>query len=70
MSETLSLDNIRRVVREELESAMKDAERYRWLREKIENDDFLIARVSDWGFTSWSGDDPDRYIDAVLAAEG
>lgn len=33
MSETLSLDNIRRVVREELESAMKDADRYRWLRD-------------------------------------
>lgn len=57
-------------LRAELEECRRDAERYRWLREKIENDDFLIARVSDWGFTSWCGDDPDRYIDAVLAADG
>src|SRR5574343_1773034 len=63
-------DNLTLTTAECIEALKKDAERYRWLREKIENDDFVVARVSDWGFTSWSGDDPDRYIDEALAARG
>ena len=56
-------------LRAELEECKRDAERYRWLRERIENDDFLIARASEWCLTSWCEDDPDRYIDAILAAK-
>ena len=56
-------------LRAELAECKRDAERYRWLRERIENDDFLIARASEWCLTSWCEDDPDRYIDAILAAK-
>jgi len=57
-------------LRAELAECKRDAERYRWLREKIENDDFLIARASEWCLTSWCGDDPDIYIDAARKGEG
>lgn len=56
-------------LRAELAECKRDAERYRWLREKIENDDFLIARASERCLAAWCGDDPDVYIDAALAAK-
>lgn len=49
----------------ELESARVDAERYRWLRDKIENQDLVIAKVGSWSLESWSGDNPDAAIDAA-----
>lgn len=45
----------------------RDAERYRWLRDRIENKgDMVIAKVSEWSIESWSGDDPDAAIDAAM----
>ena len=44
----------------------KDAERYRWLRDMIKNQDLTIAKVGSWSLESWSGDDPDHYIDAAM----
>jgi hypothetical protein len=52
----------------ELESLRKDAERYRWLRGQIERQRLVIAESCGWdGLKSWSGDDPDKHIDAALA---
>lgn len=48
----------------------RDAERYRWLRDRIENKgDMVIAKVSEWSIESWSGDDPDAAIDAAMQSE-
>ena len=45
----------------------RDAERYRWLRDRIENKgDMVIAKCSEWSIESWSGDDPDAAIDAAM----
>jgi hypothetical protein len=45
----------------------RDAQRYRWLRDRIENKgDMVIAKVSEWSIESWSGDDPDAAIDAAM----
>lgn len=52
-------------LRAELESARVDAERYRWLRDKVENQDLVIAKVGSWSLESWSGDSPDAAIDAA-----
>ena len=47
----------------------KDAERYRWLRTQIERQRLVIAESCGWdGLKSWSGDNPDKYIDAAMAA--
>ncbi len=54
----------------EIEALRKDAERYRWLRNKIENENFVIAQDDNWSLISWSGDDPDRYIDAAMREGG
>lgn len=43
-----------------------DAERYRWLRDMIKNQDLTIAKVGSWSLESWSGDDPDHYIDTAM----
>lgn len=50
----------------EIQSLRKDAARYRWLRDMIENQDLVIAKVGSWSLESWSGDDPDHYIDAAM----
>ena len=48
----------------------RDAERYRWLRDRIENKgDMVIAKCSEWSIESWSGDDPDAAIDAAMQSE-
>lgn len=44
----------------------KDAERYRWLRDMINNQYLTIAKVGSWSLESWSGDDPGYYIDAAM----
>ena len=45
----------------------RDAGRYRWLRDRIENKgDMVIAKCSEWSIESWSGDDPDAAIDAAM----
>ena len=51
--------------RAELEAVRVDAERYRWLRDKVQNQDLVIAKVGSWSLESWSGDDPDAAIDAA-----
>ena len=49
---------------------LRDAERYRWLRDRIENKgDMVIAKVSEWSIESWSGDDPDAAIDDAMQSE-
>lgn len=49
---------------------LRDAGRYRWLRDRIENKgDMVIARCSEWSIESWSGDDPDTAIDAAMQSE-
>lgn len=50
----------------EIQALRKDAERYRWLRDMIKNQDLTIAKVGSWSLESWSGDDPDHYIDACM----
>ena len=47
-----------------------DAERYRWLREKIENQNLTIAVADSWSLRSWSGDDSDAVIDAAMKEKG
>ena len=49
---------------------LRDTERYRWLRDRIENNgDMVIAKVSEWSIESWSGDDPGAAIDAAMQSE-
>lgn len=48
----------------------KDAERYRWFRSNCEDGDLCIARSDGFSLRSVSGDDPDRYIDAAMRAQG
>jgi predicted lipase len=55
---------------EQLAALRKDAERYRWLRDKIENQDLTIAVADSWSLRSWSGDDSDAAIDAAMKEEG
>lgn len=43
-----------------------DAERYRWLREKIESQDLTIATADSWSLKSWCGDNSDAAIDAAM----
>ena len=48
----------------------RDAERYRWLRDCHGNDgqkNLTICEVFKWSLEPWSGDDPDRAIDAAIA---
>jgi hypothetical protein len=52
------------------EAVRKDAERYRWLRSNCEEGDLCIARSDGFSLRSVSGDDPDRYIDAMRAQAG
>lgn len=49
--------------------ALRDAERYRWLREQIQSGPLVIAKCSAWDIESWSGDDPDTHIDAAIAQQ-
>lgn len=46
----------------------KDAARYQWLRSECEKHDGLtIAKAGVFDLEPWSGDDPDREIDAAMA---
>lgn len=47
----------------------RDADRYRWLRRQIQSGPLVIAKCSDWGMESWSGDNPDKEIDAARGGE-
>lgn len=54
----------------ELRSLRADAERYRWLRDRIKNKgDMVIAKCSEWSIESWSGDNPDDAIDTAMQAQ-
>lgn len=54
----------------EFEELRKDAERYRWLREKCGSSGLLtIAKVGAFELNAWSGDDPDAAIDAAMAEQ-
>ena len=55
---------------EQIAALRKDAERYRWLRDKIENQDLTIAVADSWSLRSWSGDNSDAAIDAAMKGEG
>jgi hypothetical protein len=47
-----------------------DAQRYRWLRGECERHGGLtIASAGAFGLEPWSGDDPDRAIDAAMSQE-
>lgn len=53
-----------------IEGLAKDAGRYRWLRDRIENKgDMVVAKCSEWSIESWSGDDPDTAIDTAMATQ-
>ena len=66
-AECLSLLSERDQLRAEVERLRKDVERYRWLREQCNvNGNLTIAKCSEWGLEGWSGDDPDRAIDAAM----
>lgn len=60
---------------DEIERLREDAERYRWLREKCKAYPaypelrLTIARDDGWRLLPWSGDDPDRKIDALRGEE-
>lgn len=49
----------------EVEELRVDAERYRWLRDKVMNQNLVIAKVGTWSLDSWSGDNTDAAIDAA-----
>lgn len=53
----------------ELAEWRKDAERYRWLRDKCRDGSLTIARADDWSLHPWSGDDIDKEIDAAHKGE-
>jgi hypothetical protein len=55
---------------DEIAALRKDAERYRWLRDKIENQDLTIAVADSWSLRSWSGDNSDAAIDAAMKEKG
>lgn len=58
----------KRVKELEAENAelLEDAERYRWLRKQCSvTGSLTIAKAGMWDLTPWSGDDPDRHIDAA-----
>jgi hypothetical protein len=57
-------------LRAELAEWRKDAERYRWLRDKCRDGSLTIARADDWSLHPWSGDDIDKEIDAARKGEG
>jgi predicted transcriptional regulator len=66
---TVRADHLRQLLAERAE-LKRDAERYRWLRERIENKgDMVIAKCSELSIESWSGDDPDAAIDAAMQSE-
>ena len=50
---------------------VRDAERYRWLRDKCQRHGggLTIAKTTEWDLSPWSGDDPDREIDAAIERE-
>lgn len=52
----------------ECEKLCKDAERYRWLRDKCDRWDggLVVAKVTEFSLSSWSGDDLDGAIDEVM----
>jgi hypothetical protein len=51
----------------QLDVTQKDAERYRWFRENCcKGENLVIAQSDGFSLSSWSGDDPDRYIDAAI----
>lgn len=56
-------------LRAELAEWRKDAERYRWLRDKCRDGSLTIARADDWSLHPWSGDDIDKEIDAARKGE-
>lgn len=43
-----------------------DARRYAWLREACISGPLTIAESDSWALQPWSGDDPDRKIDAAM----
>lgn len=53
---------------EQVQALRKNAERYRWLREQCEKPlgGLTICEVGLFDLKPWSGDDPDRYIDAAM----
>ena len=53
---------------DELAKVREDAERYRWLRDRVASYDGLsltVAKASGWGLEPWSGDNLDAAIDAA-----
>jgi len=55
----------------EREKLRKDAERYRWLRDKCDRWDggLVVAKVTEFSLSSWSGDDLNAAIDAAMEKE-
>src|SRR5690606_1593066 len=55
----------------ECEKLRKDAERYRWLRDKCDRWDggLVDAKVTEFSLSSWSGDDLNAAIDAAMEKE-
>lgn len=49
-----------------------DAARYRWLRDKCDRWDggLVVAEVTEFSLSSWSGDDLNAAIDAAMSKEG
>jgi len=51
-----------------LEAAREDAERYRWLRDKCDRWDggLVVAEVTEFSLSSWSGDNLNAAIDQAM----
>lgn len=58
-------------LRAEVEALRKDAERYRWLRDKCDRWDggLVVAEVTEFSLSSWSGDDLNGAIDEAMEKE-
>ncbi|SER56061.1 hypothetical protein SAMN05216409_1512 [Pseudomonas lutea] len=53
----------------QVEALKADAERYRWFKENCcQGENLVIAQSDGFSLSSWSGDDPDRHIDAAIDA--
>lgn len=56
----------------ELAAVREDAERYRWLKERVATYDGLsltVAKATGWSLEPWSGDNLDAAIDAARGGE-
>jgi hypothetical protein len=60
------------ITQQEYDALKLDAERYRWLRSRVDSmsldPPLTVAKVMGWGLDAWSGDNLSAAIDAARKA--